>query len=394
MPIFKVVGKTAENRVVREAIRADSRNDAYIRMKKEGVFCYQLEEAREEDHEVYKLKGMQLVDFSRQLSGMISSGVPVMKAVKIIEQREDKKKVREVYSALCKIINRGNTLAQSMQETGSFPALMINMFKSGEENGQLSEAAVRTANYYEGQHKLNRKISTAMTYPKILAGVTLLVILVVFTLVLPQLGDTFANVDLPWITQLFMRISETLVSSGLYILIALAGVAALTVYGFSLPGAKYWLHKKKISLPYLGKLMRTIYTARFARGLSVLYISGIPMPEAVTVSAKTVGNLYIENQLYLTVKKIKEGYALSEALKEVDGFDKKLLSTVFVGEESGKLNQMLLNMADNFDYEAETASSKMVTLIEPAMILVMAVIIGAAVLSVLVPLMQASTTIG
>ena len=155
-----------------------------------------------------------------------------------------------------------------------------------------------------------------------------------------------------------------------------------------------FIDKIKISLKTVGKLCSIIYTARFARTLSSLYSSGVSMIEAVEISVTTIGNRYIEKQFDEILQQIQNGNSLSDSMNHIDGFDQKLISAIYIGEESGKLENMLNSMADNFEHDSEIAIDKLITYIEPIMIVIMAIIIGVVLISVMMPLMSIYTTLG
>ncbi|MEG0310616.1 MAG: type II secretion system F family protein [Eubacterium sp.] len=161
-----------------------------------------------------------------------------------------------------------------------------------------------------------------------------------------------------------------------------------------MPSVRLEFDKLKVHLPWAGKLIKVIYTARFARTLSSLYSSGLSMINAMEISARIVGNTYIEHQFKKSTQMVRSGGTLSDAIGSVDGFDKKLVSTIFIGEETGNLDNMLDAIADSYDYDSEMAIQKMVTIIEPVMIIIMAVIIGTVMLSVMVPIMSMYQNIG
>jgi type IV pilus assembly protein PilC len=338
---------------------------------------------------------MELSDFSRQLASMLGSGIPVIRAMKILEERDVKPGLKKVYEVILREIQRGNTLSEAMELSGgSFPELMINIFRAGEASGQLENSARKMADHYEKEHKLKEKVRAAMTYPIILFGVTVVVVLLVFTLILPQFFELFDGIELPALTKFMLFLSNSLETYGLFYLIGLLLIVAIGAFVLSIPKVKLQTDKVKLKIPKIGHLLRIIYTARFARNLSSLYSSGLPMINALNIGGDTVGNTYIRDQFISVVEAVRNGQALSAAVEQVDGFDAKLVATIYIGEESGRLDEMLENVSDAYDYEAEMATARMVTYIEPIMIITMAFMVGSIILSVMMPIMTLYQNIG
>jgi type IV pilus assembly protein PilC len=342
-----------------------------------------------------KLKIPEIADFCRQLSAMLASGITLIRAMQIIEARDAKPAVKKVYKALIDELRRGSALSESMEKQGkAFPELLINMMRAGENSGGIDTTAAKMALTYDKQHKLNSKIKSASVYPIVLVVLIIAVIIILFTVVMPMFGDLFTDMELPLPTQVMMGISHFLTTYWMYVIGGFIIAVALLITIFKQPRPKYYLDWFKLKMPVIGKLLRIIYTARFARTLASLYVSGIPMIQSLHIGRNTIGNTYIEAQFDDVINALGNGQTLSQALNIVDGFDKKLYSTVSIGEESGRLEQMLDSVSDQFDYEAEMATQRMVSLMEPAMIVIMAGVVLAVIASVLMPIFQMYQSVG
>jgi type IV pilus assembly protein PilC len=359
-----------------------------------GLF---LTNASRADHKVHnpKLKLPEVTDFCRQLAAMLSSGITLIRAMMIIEQRDSKPHVKKIYQSLIAELQRGSTLSESMIKQGkAFPELLINMMRAGESSGRMDITAQKMADTFEKQHKLNQKLKSATTYPIILVVMIIGVILIIFTFVLPSFFGMFEGMELPVPTQIVVAISNFL-THYFWLLGIVVGVTAATLwYTFRLPGPKRQLDKLKLKLPKIGNLLSTIYTGRFARTLSSLYVSGIPMIQALTISRNTIGNKYIEWQFDGVIDALGNGRTLSQALGAVDGFERKLNSTILIGEESGRLEQMLESTADQYDYDSEMATTRLITMLEPILICVMAAIVAFVMISVMMPIYQLYQNMG
>jgi len=245
---------------------------------------------------------------------------------------------------------------------------------------------MKMANQYDKDHRLNSKIKSAMSYPIILVILIIGVVLIIFTFVIPRFVSMYQGVELPLPTRIVMAMSDFMVAYGVYVfvIIVVAVIALLAL--FRKPEPRRALDKMLIKIPKIGKLLQTIYTARFARTLASLYVSGIPMIQALTVAQSTVGNKYIEYQFREVIEHLGNGRTLSQSISTVDGFEVKLKSTIMIGEESGRLESMLESVADQFDYDSEMASQRMVAMLEPMFIVIMAGVVGFVVISVLMPI--------
>ena len=395
MPKYKFNGINSQNKKIKGVREFRDENDAYIQLKKEGVYAFKIKEIKQKEKKSYKMNSMELSDFSRQIGSMQQSGISIVKAISILRDRTQDPKIFEIYDKIYKVINQGNSLSSAMENlVGSFPNLMINMYKSGEYTGKLDEVAIKMAIFYEKEHKLNLKVKNAMAYPSILAGLTVLVTLGMFTVILPNFFEMYADMELPLITKILIAISNFIIQKWYILILATGLIVLIIIYLNSQEKAKEVMDKYRLKVKIFGRLFSIIYTARFATTLSSLYSSGISMIDSVEISATTIGNKFIENQFAEVVSKIKDGNSLSFAITEVIGFDKKLMSYIYVGEESGKLDDMLESISETFEYEADNAIEKLITYIEPIMIITMAVIIGSVMIGVMVPLFDSYGTFG
>ena len=336
----------------------------------------------------YRMKPRDCTEFSRQLGSMLSSGITVVRALELIRDGQQRAAVAGIVSRLHKEVSQGVTLSEAMRKQGNaFPELLINMFASGEVSGQLEKVADKMAIHYDKENRLNGKVQGAMFYPMILAVVTVLVVLLIFVVIIPEFLDTLTsfNVELPFITRAVMAVSDFLTTRWLFVLLGAIAVVALWMFLLSRPGFRHGFDKFKTRIPVMGNLLKTIYTARFARTLCSLYTSGIPMIGALEITTTIIGNKFIEKQFQGVVQDVRNGEALNTSIGKVDGMQKKLSSMILIGEESGRLDTMLESTAEAFDYDAEQATGRLVQLVEPIMLIIMAGVIGVIMMSVLMP---------
>ncbi|MDR2196867.1 MAG: type II secretion system F family protein [Coriobacteriales bacterium] len=342
-----------------------------------------------------RLKTEELADFCRQLAAMLGAGIMLIRAMTIISQRNLKPHIKKIYLQLIDDLQRGSTLSEAMALRGrAFPELLISMIRAGENTGRLDATAEKMAASYDSEHRLNGKIRGALVYPAILLVMIIGVVLILFTFVLPQFMGLFKDMVLPLPTRIVMGISDFLLTSGVPLAIGIVLLIAALIWFFRRPRPRRAFDHFKLKIPRIGRLLKTIYTARFARTLASLYVSGIPMIQALNIARGTIGNKYIETQFDAVIEALGNGRTLSQSLAQVDGFEPKLRSTVLIGEESGSLERMLDAIAEQYEYDSEVASQQLVTIIEPVMIVLMAVIVFFVIISVLLPIYQLYSDVG
>lgn len=378
-------------------LTAADEDELYHRLKENELYVIDAEDAETKELIRHQLSPLFLSEFNRELGDMLGAGITLVRALTILAGEETRKpKERAVLSQALKLVRQGVSLSDAMeQQTGAFPRLMLHMFRAAEAGGNLSETASRLSVYYEKEHQLNLKIKGATTYPKILSVISVLVIIFIMSFILPQLSDLFDSLTtLPLPTRILFGISNFLKNQWEIVLgvLFVTGVAAV-ILG-RMPAVKRKADQYKLKLPIVGRLLKTIYTARFSRSLSSLYCAGIPIVTAMQIVKRTVGNAYIESQFDAAIGLLRSGKNLSEAIGSVDGFMKKLSSVIRVGEESGDLGRMLTSIADTFDYESEAAVKQLVSYLEPVLIVGMAVLIGFIMIAVMMPIYDSYSAIG
>lgn len=388
LEVFDYVAITPDNREEKGKIEAENRDDAYKQLYARGLYVSTLKSNNRDIEIEYRFKIAELSDFCRQIGNMLNAGIPLIKVLNIMQNRDVSQKIKNVYLKLYKNIQKGESFSAALQESEkSFDKILINMVKAGEASGGLGLTMIKLADYYDRKDRLNKKVKSAMMYPMVLVALVIVVVIAMFTLILPNFLATFEGMELPLITKILMAISSAMLNHAPLLLgITLIAIPLLVMF-FSLTPVKIQVDNIILHLPKIGKLQSTIYTARFARTLSSLYTSGLGMVKSLQISIETVGSHYISSQFDEVIRRVRSGESLSVALRTVDGFDSKLIDCILIGEESGALDAMLVSMADTFDYDAEVATQSMVTVIEPIMIIIIAGMVGIIALGVMLPLM-------
>lgn len=375
---------------------AADEDELYRSLKEKGLYLIDVEDALEGKVH-HQLPALMLSEFNRELGDMLGAGVTLVRALTILSREETrKKKEREILTQVLKMVRQGESVSDALEkQSGAFPLLMINMYRAAETSGSLSDTAKRLAVHYEKEHQLNTKVKGATTYPKILCIMAIVVVAFIMSFILPQLSELFDSLaKLPAPTRILFGISNFIQSHVETLAAAIVIIAVIVILVSRMPAVKLKRDEWKLKMPIVGKLLSIIYTARFARCLSSLYCAGIPIATAMQIVKKTIGNAYIESQFDRAITLLREGKNLSEAVESIKGFRAKLASVIRVGEESGDLAMMLDSLADSFDYESETAVNRLISYLEPVLIIIMAVAIGFIMVAVMLPIYDSYSAIG
>ena len=390
--LFRYTAKDIDGRTVRGTMEAADYDALYAQLLEQGLYPQRVT-GRGADRRPRTLRPQELSDLCRQLSTLLASGVSLVRALTIISQDEGiSAGLRRVYESVLSEVRKGSSLSDALEAQQVFPALMLGLIRAGEGSGRLDRVAERLAVHYEKAHQMNQQVKSALMYPMILAVLSVAVVIVTF--VLPQFSDLFSTMDsLPAVTLALMAFSDFMVTKWYLLLLGLAALAAALRALRRVPSVRLALDRGKLTMPVFGKLHRIICTARFARTISSLYASGLPIITALQTARDTIGNAYIVSQFDAVLAQVRSGVSLSAALESVDGFQRKLCSSIAVGEETGQLDSMLDSIADSMEYDAQQASRRMMTILEPMLIVLMAFVVGFIIIAVMSPIIGSYSAI-
>lgn len=394
MAKFRYVAKDMGGKTYKGTLEAANENVLMQQLRSQELFLVESKNLTQAKG-YKKLKTKQLAAFCKELSTLLSSGISLVRAIDIISDQEGiDEKEREIYRDILVDLKKGIPLSEAMETKDCFPPLMIGMLRSGEGSGNIDQVTERLAIQYEKDHKLNQQIRSAMTYPAILLVLCVVIAILIVTFILPQFKSLFDQMEtLPKPTVILMTISDFLTKRWYAAILIVLTVVALIRIIVGIPAVRHQVDYRKVHMPVFGKLNKVVYTARFARTLSSLYSSGMPIANAISIAGDTIGNRYIEGQFSQVVAQVRGGVPLSQALRGVDGLMRKLSSTILIGEESGRLDVMLDSIAVTLESEAEQATKRMVTLLEPMLIVLMALIVGFIMIAVMLPIYQSYAAI-
>lgn len=336
-----------------------------------------------------KLKDISL--FCKQMSVMLNSGIPLNNAVDILEQQTDAKNLKASLKVISKSLKEGSQLSKAMlDQEGMFPDLLIRMVQAGEKTGKLDEVLEKMSEHYNKELKTSRQIRGAMIYPAVLAFLAVAAVLALLYIVIPSFSGIFeqSGMDMPLPTRIVLAASN-FVRSYWYILFGVTGILVFLFLRYrSTEAGRYQLDRLKLWLPVIKGPMQKIVTARFASTLAILTSAGIPLVEAIESAAATTNNAVVIEKMKIANEGLQKGERLTGMITATGLFPPMMLSMVKIGEESGSLESMLVKTSDYYEEELETAIKQLLSLLEPAMIIVMGVIIGGIVASVMLPMFE------
>ena len=392
MAKYKYTATDATGNTVKGVIEASNPEEVRTALRQKDLFLVDANISMNTDLNLdflnpKKMKVEDLTDFCREMSSMLGAGVNMVRALNILAKQDSKPYLKKTYERLATDIKHGMGLSDAMAAQGRmFPELLIAMIRAGESSGKIDQTFEKMGVHFDKSHKLKAQIKSAMTYPMVLLVLVIIVVIVLFTFVMPKFGSMLENTKVPPLTVVMMAISNFFVKNIVVIVIVAAVAAVGITLLLRLQSVQLMKDTLLIKAPKLGPLMSIIVTADFARTLASLYSSGMTIVNAMQCSKDTINNKFVRSQFGDAIKSIRAGENLSDALRNVKGFDKKLADTVQIGEETGKLDDMLNMSADTYEYDSQMAIKKLTGILEPMMIVIMAGVVVMVMLSVLMPM--------
>ncbi len=416
MPKFDYIAMTAQGEETGGSIEAANEQDAYGRLRQQQLYPTQVAAAGQLSAKVKaskkkaaakagagtpgkaggKVKSKNLMIFTRQLATLIDSGLPLLRGLNVLANQEPHPNLRKTVAVLADNVQTGSTFSESLaQHPKIFDKLYVNMVKAGELGGVLELVLNRLAEYQEKAQKLKNKIVSAMVYPVIVIVIALAIMVFLMTVIVPRFTvifkEMFNDDSMPGMTQFVMNISDFMKN---YWWAIFGGVFFLVVAykGFSrTKRGREVIDRFLLRMPLFGPVLMKSSVARFTRTLGTLVSSGVPILQALNITKDTAGNTVVANAIVGVHDAVKEGDSMVAPLDSAKIFPPMVISMVEVGEETGQLPEMLLKIADVYDDEVDNAVSGLTSMLEPIMIVFLAVMVGGIVLALFQPLMQIIT---
>jgi len=338
-----------------------------------------------------------LPSFSRQLSAMLSAGMPIVSCLDALEEQSDNPNFRIVIVELRKYIESGLAFSECLRKFPSvFDDLYSNMVRGGETGGQLAETISRLAGFLEASAKLRRKVKSAMMYPTIVLCIALVIAIAMIVFIVPVFGEMFDDfgADLPGPTQALLTVSDWLQANGIIAFLALvAGVVSFSKWKAS-PSGGYQFDRFMLHAPVFGTLNRKVASARFARTFGQLISSGVPILQALEICSGATGNKVAGEVVLKARTAVENGEPLSSSLLQQSVFPSMLVRMLQAGEKTGKVDEMMESIADFYDDEVETMLDGLTSLLEPLLMVFLGVIIGGIVLCMFLPIFKMGEVVG
>ncbi|MFA4916625.1 MAG: type II secretion system F family protein [Syntrophales bacterium] len=385
MPIFSYKGYSAEGTEIKGSLDALGLKDAIIKVKSYGIHPADVFEVREKGERgiFHKIDDTFLPNMTRQLSTLLSAGVPLMEALQAISN-ENIGFYREILIAIKERVSGGTSLSRALESYGRiFPVFYINMVQVGEASGILDKILIKLADFLENQNEIRSKVRSSTIYPIFMMGVSVLVLAFLFTFVMPKIVKIFNDMEgtLPFITLVLIFISNIFIKYWWAMIVTVA--TAIWFMRRFLVKHRATVDKLLLRLP--GNIIQSLYYARFARTMGFLLDGGVPMLKSLKFAGKSIGNRELESQVLAAEGKVAEGGSLSSSLR---GFPPVLIQLVSTGEKSGRLAETMNRAAESYEEEFNGKMEKAVSLFEPVMILLMGLVVCFIVLAVLLPIFQ------
>jgi len=393
LPEYIYTSKSIDSKVFNGTIEAENLEGFYKIIKERSQFCIKVKELGAQSLSLsFKSNRLKLKDlsiFCRQFSTMLTAGLPVIKCLDILYQQTTNKQIKVVILGVYEAVQRGESLSKAMKsQKNAFPILLLNMVEAGEASGSLDTVMKRLAEQFEKDNKMSNKIQQALIYPLFLMVLSFVVILIMLIFVLPGFMKMFKDLGgtIPITTQILIGISNFILNYWYLLIIGIIFLSIITKLYLRSPAGRLNFDKLKLKIPVMGKLMMIVESSRFARTLASLFSSGLPIIQSLEIVCKIVKNAYMQESLYKVIEDVKRGTALSISVRKLNLFPIMLCSMLSIGEESGNMDDILMKTSLYYDEESDTAIAKMVTLIEPCMIVFLAVVVGFIIISIITPI--------
>lgn len=404
MAAFAYKAMDANGKSKSGVLEGDNARQIRQQIREQGLIPLELEQVAEQEKKTQasfslfkaKISAGELALLTRQMATLIESALPIEEALLAVAEQCEKPRHKNMMMAVRSKVVEGHGFADALSE---FPYVFDNLFRAmvaaGEKSGHLDTVLNRLADYTENKERTRNQIIQALVYPLIMMVVAAGVVIMLLVKVVPTIVDQFDQMgqDLPTITNILIAISDAVQDYGVYAAFALVIAIFLIIRLLAIPRMRMKYHKKLLSMPFIGRLTRSTNTARFARTLSILTASAVPLLESMRIAGNVLENLHLKEAVKEAASKVKEGSSLRNALEKTKMFPPMMMHMIASGERSGELQQMLARAADNQDREFEATVSISLKIFEPALIVSMAGVVLFIVLAILMPILALNSLV-
>jgi type IV pilus assembly protein PilC len=402
MPTYIYAGRTRKGRVTKGQLDAADERIARIQLKRRNIDVTKLKQKPKDLFESVsflqpKVTSKDIVVFTRQFSTMIDAGLPLVQGLNMLTEQSQNRSFKTILSQVTRDVEGGSTLADALAKHPKvFDSLFVNLVAAGEVGGILDTILQRLAAYIEKTQKLKAQIKGALTYPAVVVAIAIIVIAVIMIFVIPVFQDMFSSFGkaLPGPTQLVVNMSDFTKGNIHWIILAIIILAfAFRRYRATVSGRRR-VDSVMLRLPIIGELIRKVAVARFTRTLGTMVKSGVPILDALEITARTAGNVIVEEVVMDARSSIAEGQTIAEPLAESIIFPGMVTQMISVGESTGALDAMLEKIADFYDDEVDATVAAMTSMLEPLLMLFLGGSIGGLVIAMYLPIFQMAAAMG
>lgn len=343
---------------------------------------------------VSKVKYDSVAAFCSQLAMIIRSGTNLVRGLEILQAQLEDKRLKVAIATIHRSVSAGNTLAMAMKETkGALPDLLVNLVAVGEESGNLDSILESLSKYYERENFIRKKISSAAIYPIMLTLVMIALVIFFMGFILPEISDLFNQngQSLPLITQIVIKIATFIQTKGWMLIPLFIGLAVLFKQALRSQRVLYYWHLLLLKIPLIGRNMTDVITARFSRTLALFLNSSIPIVTILTSLENIVGNEIPRLVIVKTRERVIKGESLAHAFGEEGFFDTLVVQMMTIGEETGRLEELMVEVANNYDKRVELGISRLVALVEPLFTVLIGGVAGVLIISIALPIFNMSS---
>ncbi len=412
MPLFEYKAVNKKGKQVADVLDATDANAAVHQVRALGLFPLHVAEAgkpkglgkasAEKPGEKFSLSSLSfgqrvktrdLVLFIRQFASLNAAGVPLLRALKVLWEQQRPGPLKNTVSELQTAIESGSTLSEAMSKHPKvFNRLFISMMRAAEAAGVMDTVLLRMADYFEKSARLKARIRSALVYPIVVVLAAIAVMLFLMVFIIPKFAEMFADMELklPALTRGLITVSHLFMTwyfwLGMAAVVA-GGIVAVRLFAATATG-RYKLDEWKLKVPVFGQILHKVAVARFARTLGTLTTSGVAILKALVIVKDTIGNEVFARAINHVSESIREGESIADPLRQSKVFSPVVINMIAIGEETGRLDEILVRVADQYDEEVDVMITTLTTLLEPFLIVTLAVIVGTIVISLFLPLIS------
>ena len=397
MPVYKYIAVNAQKQKVKGKFIADDEKELAAALAKKNLYLVSASVDKEGTPSAFfttgtgKVQLKELTTFCRQFAIMITAGITVLECLENLKKQNYTHYFKSILQVIYDDVQSGSMLSVAIDKHAKvFPHFFRSMVHVGEASGKLDQVFESLADYYESDEKIKRKAKSALSYPLMLMAMTVAIVILMLTFVVPTFKDTMSKLDVTveGFTKTVYDMSDFLTANWRFLLIGVMGVAGILILLLQTESGKYAADVLKIHAPLIGKVQVDLVTARFARAFSILLSSGMPISEVLEALGLIIGNRHLQKRFKKVVDEVNHGVSLTKALENFHFFPEILIQMVSVGERTAALDEVMVRTYKYFDERVESSLNALTAKIQPIMLLIMGVTIGSMFLAVYSPMMS------